>query len=542
MMPILDWFRTLDPVGFAALCLLVGVPLSLLLSFVLAHRYRRSVLRAMQGTGGSARPGRTAEIPSPGYAAPERLLRLVHLEEDGGPAAPEIPAVSRRKRFRMARGIVLAGLCQTLLSTLLLLWNYGFASFSLRQFLAVWLALAWPIVPSALYVSVGDRKLLLLAAALFLGLGCSLFGIRQFAFLALWLSGIPIALALLVSLRSIRAVGPISLLAAVPLAMAVVLAFPLSLGVQLATRFPMWLSMGVVNGLALAGSLLAGRVILGLLARRYLSRKTSDQLLVINVWWGLYSFWICMILGLTWKLAGLVGLLPLAAYFAVLHWQLPAASGHAAEGPLARLLLLRVFGFRHRAERLLGSVGRLWRYAGPIDLIAGPDLATATLEPHELLEFLGGKLNRQFVRSGEDLDERLRSREECPDRDGRYRVRELFCHDDTWQTVLRRLAREAAVVLMDLRSFSSANEGCRYELQQLLRWVPLGRILLLVDRTTDEGLLQSVLEREWAHLSIDSVNAGCSDPKLRMLRLERENTAAAKKMFAVLGGMAQRAA
>ena len=100
---------------------------------------------------------------------------------------------------------------------------------------------------------------------------------------------------------------------------------------------------------------------------------------------------------------------------------------------------------------------------------------------HEFLDFVGGRLSRQFVRDEADLARRFAARALGPDPDGRHRVNEFFCHDDTWRPTMLRLAQAADVVLMDLRGFTPQNQGCRYELQQLLDFVALERVLVLID-------------------------------------------------------------
>ena len=55
-----------------------------------------------------------------------------------------------------------------------------------------------------------------------------------------------------------------------------------------------------------------------------------------------------------------------------------------------------------------------------------------------------------------------------PDPDGRYRIKEFFCYNDTWQMTMERLAAASDAVLMDLRSFSRVNQGCIFELGRLL--------------------------------------------------------------------------
>jgi hypothetical protein len=97
-------------------------------------------------------------------------------------------------------------------------------------------------------------------------------------------------------------------------------------------------------------------------------------------------------------------------------------------------------------------------------MIAGPDLVTSTVEPNEFLEFVSGRLGRQFVRDANDLETRAKATDTARDPDGRYRISEFFCRNDTWQMTMERLAKTSDAVLMDLRSFSPANQGCIFEL------------------------------------------------------------------------------
>ena len=38
-----------------------------------------------------------------------------------------------------------------------------------------------------------------------------------------------------------------------------------------------------------------------------------------------------------------------------------------------------------------------WRRIGSIQLITGPDVAHSTVQPHQLLDFLTGRLERHFI-------------------------------------------------------------------------------------------------------------------------------------------------
>jgi len=130
------------------------------------------------------------------------------------------------------------------------------------------------------------------------------------------------------------------------------------------------------------------------------------------------------------------------------------------------------------------------------------------------------------VRDEADLARRHAARALGPDPDGRHRVNEFFCHDDTWRPTMLRLARAADAVLMDLRGFSPQNEGCRYELQQLLDHVALERVVVLVGRDTERVFLERTLAGLWQASRADSPNRGKPQPRLRMVEERGEDTAA----------------
>jgi hypothetical protein len=80
-----------------------------------------------------------------------------------------------------------------------------------------------------------------------------------------------------------------------------------------------------------------------------------------------------------------------------------------------------------------------------------------------------------------------------------------------------RLAQDAAAVLMDLRGFSPANQGCIFEIEELLATVPLQRIVLLVDRMSDLPFLEQTLQDAWRALPGESPNAAPGTHRLRIL-------------------------
>ena len=127
------------------------------------------------------------------------------------------------------------------------------------------------------------------------------------------------------------------------------------------------------------------------------------------------------------------------------------------------LLLLRVFGHQSRTERLFDFIARQWRFRGPVQLIAGADLAMRTVDPGDVLAFVSGRL-RPVRGVGHEIPGRIARLDMRPDPDGRFRINELYCLHDTWKTTLQTLLSVTDMVVMDLRGFSRQSKGCLYEL------------------------------------------------------------------------------
>ena len=273
------------------------------------------------------------------------------------------------------------------------------------------------------------------------------------------------------------------------------------------------MTLGVVAATWLAT--LAARA----LGNSYRAQTVSDQMVAADAQWLIFSYSLFLQLLVSDHPVAAVPL-TLAAFviFRTTLWFTCRPVARAAwEREEARLLLLRVFGDSGRSERLMRGIGRSWRHIGSIQLIAGPDLALANLEPHEFIDFVSGRLSRAFISDGTDLRDRMDQAQGRPDPDGRFRVNEFFCHDDTWRATLQALARSSDAVLMDLRGFSRDRSGCIYELGQLLELVPLRHITLLVDRTTDHALLASTLHSSWLTIDATSPNLSDQSPRVQIL-------------------------
>jgi hypothetical protein len=237
--------------------------------------------------------------------------------------------------------------------------------------------------------------------------------------------------------------------------------------------------------------------------------------------------------GWAWVFTGVVAYMAYLLVFRFMCNRL--ALGHSPHKARS-LLLLRVFALGGRSRSLYDQLAARWLRVGYIDLIAGPDLATTTVDTNEILAFSAGELDSLFLDNYEVLEESLAKRDRAPDPDGQFRVNEFFCRNPVWRAAVQRLAREDDVVLMDLRSFSEQHEGCHWELQQLLSIVPLHRVLLLVDASTDIPYLEQTLLTLWQHVPADSPNA--QGACIRLLQADQAVHRAAGHLMALLGAMA----
>ena len=557
--------------------ILVAAILTLPVCLALLALYRRAVLRSMARTSpdaASAAPAAPDATPA-AVTPPDAPLRFETLVSAATTAAASSPLRAAMRRSLQAASLihVVAGLVYALALTgawMRFSWDEG--GFVLARFLWLLSCYAWPTALTVgLVVATTTRQRLAVGLAyllmLFAFAGWGL--VRNPSLSALdiarfWaITNLPATVLLLAFLhRRIRAVGPLVLafmvVAVTGSQVAVGVAGQSEATLRAVIEVGSVLGLGGVQifwGLMLVGAAVAGVLgwqVLKWLGRRHVARRSSDQALTLEAMWLLFAVVQTVSFafeGLAWMAAGVVAF---AAWKLVTtvgfrlaglgRAPVPTAvrSGGAGEGQTGApaLLLLRVFALGARSERLFDALGKRWLRIGNIDMIAGPDLATTAVEPHEFLDFVGGRLSRQFVRDEADLARRLAARALGPDPDGRYRVNEFFCHDDTWRPTMLRLAHAADVVLMDLRGFTPQNQGCRYELQQLLDFVALERVVVLIDAGAARDFIDGTLGTLWQASRADSPNRAASPARVRLLE-DRGETTAARLVDALLEALAR---
>lgn len=529
---------TLITTGMLPFLLLASAALTAPVSIALLALYRRAVLRSMATVGGAGDSAAEAVI----HPATQQPLEALQLRLIDPAAQPDTPARATIQRSLLTITLVYtaAGLSYALVLGGAWLFFTRSDGFVLSRFLWLLSCYAWPTALGiGLLVAISRRQRLAVAGAYFAMLfAVAIYGLARNAELSFgqlatfWLlTNAPATVLLLAFLhRRVRAVGPLVLafmvVAVTGSQVALSLVGSSDAGMRAAVDAGSLFGLGgtatffATMALGALIAAVAGWFWLKWLGHRHLARRTSDQALTLDAMWLLFG--VVQSIGFAFEgwIWVFTGLAAFAVYKAVTRIGLGLSGLGQAPAHSPSLLLLRVFALGARSGTLFDALAKRWLRHGDISLIAGPDLATTTVEPHEFLDFVGGRLSRQFVRDGDDLECRFAARALGPDPDGRYRVNEFFCHANTWRRAMRRLAASADVVLMDLRSFSATNQGCQYELQQLLDIVPLQRVLVLIDATTDRAFLDGTLQRLWRTVSPASPNQAPGSPQLEMIQAD----------------------
>lgn len=525
--------------------ILVTIPVSL----ILLVWYRRAVSRKMRAHSDVEREVEGVALKD--FA--RHGLTRVSIDAANPSRLVDNTGSETRSRRRLALIYTVGGAVASSVLTALFVTMPNVDLAALRAF-TVWYAFCWPIVPSIATLLVISRRRALLVFLLYIVAGAvavwawSAFNKVAFdrtdivplnnamAFLKflLYEAWLPYLIILVTGNRRLRSVSP--------LALAGLLVFSYS---ALALNYAViaLMDVGTVREwlLGVAGAnfrhllfLLAALPVglacwwgLRLLGRGFENKSFSDVQLLVDTWWLIVVFNVVVDFSSDLGWGGLLGLFAFVAYRIVVETGLRLWRIAPAERQAQRLLLLRVFGFQRRTEKLFDGIAQRWRFRGSVRLITGTDLVSRLIDPGDFISFVGGRLKQQFVQSGEDLVRNLALLDEGRDPDGRFRVNKFFCHADTWRATLQALLKRSDLVLMDLRGFSDRNSGCQFELQELAENSLLPKTVFIVDETTDSRLLEASL----IETGRTATNAG-RDGVGRM-NLVRTNTQSATEIRAI---------
>ena len=472
--------------------------MTVIIAALVLWRYRRAVLAGMQQSVGTPLP---LPLPRP-------------------PAAPAPPAFTVDSALawegRLRRRIFAGTLAAAFVASLLLAVQYHafedlpFAPANLFLSAAVTSCVALPVY--ALLTATPLMRALWLGLLTLCGFGAATVVVSmlqrpfygkapsfdqllnfvvffQLAAAALWL---PILLGAAIGIRRVRGVAP--------LAFATLLVF--AIAPLLGVRLTQWLlgTRWSIDWVFSGPGIDAGIVVLALpvgllswwrlksLARAYEAKRFSDAQLLAHSWWLLFVVGHAMTLvnahPQTVSLLQIVGV-SVVAYliFPFLLGQMLRWSQRGSAPPAPRnLLLLRVFGDTRRTEALFKRIASRWQRFGPVTMIAAPD------------------------------------------RDGRFRINEFCCRDDTWRATVVALIERADAVVMDLRGFTVQRRGCEFELKELGARVSPSKVVLVVDKSTDRALVAQL--------------APAGREAMRVIEVQRRSGAQTDAAFVALLGAA----
>ena len=532
------------------MALSIGVPAAALLSLVLLGLYRRAVLRAMRASPDElVSPDNQFPVPGIPIAAEVSIETLDVDSPIPKDAATDLQYRAALRRLWTAAVIYVIGGALFMIIDLLMAQatfegSGGFHPVgwmaSVGWLLALTLGLVIAATRTECIVISAVYFLLAIAPAVVISLLNA--EIRLIDLLADWLYEVLGTLILILAFlhRRIRAVGPLVLpltvfsvagalagyfyLGSILLSMDVEARDSWTLSqIILAFLFTKLGLVGFVVFLHLVGAVLIlalAWLLLRWIGRQYERKRMSSEMLTIDAIW-LSVVW--MHLAVFQDEAWPINLIPVAG-FAVyksstwLGFKIARSMDHST-ATNKKLLLLRVFSLGARSEKLFDALSKRWLRIGSISLVAGPDLVKRSVQPHEFLAFLGGRLSRRFVTDEADLERRVSQLDTKRDPDGRYRATEFYCRTNNWRNTVTRLSRSSDVIVMDLRSFASTNDGCRYELEMLVRTKSLDRATFIVDDSTDLRFLEDSLRQAQAMVELPASEAEVQVPLARLFKV-----------------------
>ena len=478
--------------------LIVATLLAVIGAWIVARRYRASMQRLMKIPLNSA-----STAAAVGESVPE------HPPRTGLPAPLTLDdnrRAYRRLLFSFVALSVVIALTRTLIMQLI-----ADGPITLKTVATLGTAYAWPVLPVIAVIDRWTRRRFLGAMFGWFWLAVLLLGWRTseavtFAQIFQWMlvdTGLPLIVVTALCLGgATRAVGPWLAPLFVLLSASSQLGVDL-LGALVDADSPIihWLArwLGATSVIALFALLpwlfawWPARALGRWLAQAYRQRRISELFYLFT------AVWVIALIG---PALGAIGDLGWGAVvcFLPLLWiplggklmQLNAAPATpAAPARPPTLLVLRVFQQDANVQNLFDRVIERWRLSGNTVLIAGTDLVDRTVDADDIFTFIDGRLGERFIRTPADLARHIANFELQPDLEGRYRVNECYCHDNTWQQALDKLVGLSDVVLMDLRNFQKKNAGCLHELGILAGAPGLARVVVLANEKTELAAAQA---------------------------------------------------
>ena len=131
-----------------------------------------------------------------------------------------------------------------------------------------------------------------------------------------------------------------------------------------------------------------------------------------------------------------------------------------------------------------------------------------TIQPHTVDDKSHTKEDflDKMIKDNEELDKALADLQFLPDRKGEYAINAMQCTNATWKEAIQALIDKAHIIVMDLSAISIYNQGITYELAKVVNEIPLKKVVMLMDNTTDEKVLHAMLKKICENITVDSPN------------------------------------
>lgn len=274
------------------------------------------------------------------------------------------------------------------------------------------------------------------------------------------------------------------------------------IGIHRAGQMYIWLNiLGALAGITISWLLIR------FLGNIYHQKLVSDKSILIDGIMLYFSLWMALILayeGIVWFFLGIGAFL---TYKIPVYYLLRSRIRQKTVGQAPKkLLILRVFALGERSDRLFRRISRFWRLLGPVQVISGPDLANSTIEPHEFMDFLTGRLSRQFLESEEEINRKVAYLDDQPSADGNYGINDFYAYNSSWKSVLAALVETTDRIIMDIRSFSPGHQGCIHEIKELFRRISIKKVLFIIDRNTDWQFMEKTFQEACSEIQKGEIN------------------------------------
>ena len=116
------------------------------------------------------------------------------------------------------------------------------------------------------------------------------------------------------------------------------------------------------------------------------------------------------------------------------------------------------------------------------------------VDPYECSMFLSNRLHDLYLPAALSAEQLLNRLNDAVDREGRYRINEMFNFNTAWRANVEQLILLSKTILLDLRGLTAEREGTSFEIGLLARHKLFDRVIAIGDKQTDWAHVDSLLQ------------------------------------------------